>query len=81
LGWSWGYFWGTSIFDNFLERFWEQKGYPQGGIWGAKTEQKYIQNGGANLTAKKSPLGDILDRFGLDFLAVLGTNMLIFNLF
>ena len=38
--WSWGDFWDTSIFDVFLERFWEQKGCPKGGIWGAQTEQK-----------------------------------------
>ena len=36
-------FWGTSIFDYFLERFWEQKGCPKGGILGAKTEQKSIK--------------------------------------
>ena len=54
---------------------------PKGGILEAKTEQKSIQNRGANLTTKKSPLEIVLDQFGLDFLAVLGTNMLIFHWF
>ena len=76
-----GDFSGTSIFDIFWERFWEPKGYPKGGILGAKTEQKSIQNRGANLRAKKSPLGVVLDRFWLDFQSVLGSNMLIFHWF
>ena len=53
IGWSRGDFWGTSILDYFLERFWEQKGCPKGGILGAKTEQKSIKKRGANLRAKK----------------------------
>jgi hypothetical protein len=79
MGWSWGDFWGTSIFDDFWERFWEQKGYPTVGILEAKTEQKSIQNRGANLRTNISPHGVVLDRFGLNFQAVLGSKMLIFH--
>ena len=38
IGWSWGDFWGTSTLDYFLERFWERKGCPEGGMLGAQTE-------------------------------------------
>ena len=52
------------VFCDFLERFGEQKGCPEGGILGAKTEPKSIQSRGANLRAKKitswSRLGAIL---------------------
>ena len=65
--------------DYFLERFWEQKGYPKGGILGAKTEQKSIPNRGANLRAEKSLLGVVLVRFGVDFQGVLRSKMLIFH--
>ena len=65
--WSWGDFWDASIFHHFLERFWEQKGCPNGGILGAQTEQKSIKKRGANLRAKKSPLGVVLVRFWVDF--------------
>ena len=81
IWWSWNDFWGTSIFDYFLERFWEQKGCPKGGILGAKTEQKSIKKRGANLRAKKSPLGVVLVRFWVDFQGVLGSKMLIFHWF
>ena len=64
-----------------MERFWEQKGCPKGGIWGAKTEQKSIKKRGANLRANKSPLGVVLVRFWLDFQGVLGSKMLIFHWF
>ena len=67
IGWSWGDFLVTSIFDYFLERFWEQKACPRGGILGAQTEQKSIKKRGANLRAKKSPLGVVLVRFWVDF--------------
>ena len=63
---------GTSIFDDFLDRCWEQKGYPKGGILGAKTEPKSIQNRGRNLRAKKLCLGGDLGRFGVVLGAVLG---------
>ena len=76
-----GDFSGTSIFHIFLERFWEPKGYPKGGILGAKTEQKSIQNRGANLRAKKSPLGVVLVRFWVDVQGVLGSKILIFHCF
>ena len=69
------------FFDHFLERFWEQKGCPKGGILGAKTEQKSIKKRGANLRAKKSPLGVVLVRFWFDFQGVLGSNILIFHWF
>ena len=81
IGWSWGDFWSIFIFGDFLERFWEQKGCPKGGILGAKTEQKSIKKKGANLTAKKSPLGVVLVRFGVDFQSVLGSTMLICHWF
>ena len=77
IGWSWGDLWGTSIYYYFLERFREQKGCPKGRIWGAKTEQKSIKKRGANLRAKKSPLGVVLVRFGVDFQGVLGSKLLI----
>ena len=76
-----GHFRGTLIFINFLDGFSEQKGSPTGGILGGKTEQKSVQNRGANLRAEKSPLGVILGRFRLDFQAVLGSKILIFHLF
>ena len=41
--WSWGDFWGIRFLSDFLERFWEQKGCPKGGILGAKTEQKSMK--------------------------------------
>ena len=70
LGPSWGeigvvlgHFWSTLIFINFLESFWEQKGCRKGGILGGKMEPKSIQNRGANLRAKLSPLGVVLVRF------------------
>ena len=72
---------GHLIFYDFLERFWEQKGCPKGGILGAKTEQKSIKKRGANLRANKSPLGVVLVRFWVDFQGVLGSNMLIFHWF
>ena len=67
--------------DDFLERFWEQKGCSKGGIWGAKTEQKSMKKRGANSRAKKSPLGIVLVRFCVDFQGVLGSKILIFHLF
>ena len=81
IRWSWGDFWSTSIFDYFLERFWEQKGCPKGGILGAQMEQKLIKKRGANLRGKKSPLGVVLVRFWVDFHGVLGSKILIFHLF
>ena len=60
IGWSWGDFWVTSIFDYFLERFWEQKGCPKGGILGAKMDPKLIPKRGRNLRAQKLPLGSDL---------------------
>ena len=69
------------IFKYFFERFWKQKGYPKGGILGAKTEQKSIKKRGAHLRAKKSPLGVVLVRFWVDFQGVLGSKMLIFHWF
>ena len=61
--------------------FLSPKGCPKGGILGAKTEQKSIKKRGANLRAKKSPLGVVLVRFWVDFQGVLGSNMLIFHVF
>ena len=58
----------------------EAKLVPKGGILEAKTEQKSIQNRGANLRAKLSPLGVVLVRFWLDFHGVLGSKILIFSL-
>ena len=58
-----------------------QKGYPKGGILGAKMGQKSIQNRGVNLRAKKAPLGVVLDRFWLYFQSVLGSKILIFHVF
>ena len=81
IGWSWGDFWGTWMFDDFLKRFWKQKGYPKRGILGAKMEQKSIQNRGANLRAKKSPLGVVLVRFWVDFQGISESKMLIFHWF
>ena len=81
LGPSWGDLWVTSIFYNFLERFWEQKGSPKGGILGAKTDQKSIKKRGAHLRAKTSPLGVVLVRFGFDFQGTLGSKVLIFHWF
>ena len=74
-------FGALDFFNDFLERFWEQKGCPKGGIVGAKAEQKSIKKRGANLRAKKSPLGVVLVRFWVDFQGVLGSNMLIFHVF
>ena len=71
-------FGALDFFNDFLERFWEQKGCPKGGILGAKTEQKSIKKRGANSRAKKSPLGVVLVRFWVDFQGVLGSKMLIF---
>jgi hypothetical protein len=48
---------------------------------GAKTEQKSIKKRGANLRAKKSPLGVVLVRFWVDFQGVLESNTLIFQRF
>ena len=76
-----GHFRGTLIFINFLDGFSEQKGSPTGGILGGKTEQKSIQNRGANLRANLSPLGVVLDRNWLDFHSVLGSKILIFHWF
>ena len=81
IGWSRGDFWGTSVFDAFLDRFWRQKGCPKGGILGAQTEQKSIKKQSANLRAEKSPRGVVLVRFWLDFQGVLGSKMLIFHWF
>ncbi len=69
------------VLYDFLERFGEQKGCPEGGILGAKTEPKSIQYRGANLRAKKSPLGVVLVRFGVDFQGVSRSKMLIFHWF
>ena len=44
---------------------------------GAKTEQKLVKKRGANSIAKKSPLGVVLVRFGVDFQGVLGSKILI----
>ena len=74
-------FGALDFFHYFLERFWEQKGCPKGGILGAKTEQKSIKKRGANLRAKKSPLGVVLVRFWVDFQSVLGSKILIFHWF
>ena len=65
----------------FFYRFWEQKGSPKGGILGSKIERKSIQNRGANLQAKKSPLGVVLVRFWVDVQGVSGSKMLIFHWF
>ena len=76
------YFWDFLIvFNNsyLLERFWEHKECPKGRIWRAKTEQTSMKKRGANLRAKKSPLGVVLVRFGVDFQGVLGSTMLIFH--
>ena len=67
IGWSRGDFWGTSIFDNFWERFWGQKGCPKGGILGAQTEQNSIKKTRCKFKGEKvaswSRLGAILGRF------------------
>ena len=81
IGMALGHVRGTLIFINFLDGFSEQKGSPTGGILGGKTEQKSIQNRGANLRANLSPLGVVLDRNWLDFHSVLGSNMLSFHRF
>ena len=65
IGWSWGDFWVISILDDFLERFWEQKGCPKERFLGGKTEQKSIKKRGANLRASWSRLGSKLARFPL----------------
>ena len=74
-------FWALDFLNYFLARFWLQKGCPKGGIWGAKTEQKSIKKRGANLRAKKSPLGVVLVRFWVDFQGALGSKMMIFRWF
>ena len=51
---------GALSFDIFWDRFWVQKGRPEGGILGAQTEQKSIKKRGANLRAKEPPLGVVL---------------------
>ena len=60
-----GYFWVTSIFYNFFERFWEQKGCPKGGILGAKMEPESMPKRGRNSRKKKLPLKSDLGQFWL----------------
>ena len=57
LGRPWDDFSGTWIFDRFGGRFWEPKGCPRGGILGARTVPKSIQNRRRNFKAKKLFVG------------------------
>ena len=67
--------------EELQKAFWEQKGSRKGGILGTETQQKSIKKRGANLRAKKSPLGVVLVRFWVDFQGLLGSKLLIFHWF
>ena len=67
LGWSWGYFWGTLIFDDFFGMVLGAKRIPKrrhlGSQNGAKIDKKKRCKFKSEKVTSWSRLGAILDRF------------------
>ena len=80
----WGMFFKVLFFFDFCLFFGAILGatrVPKGMHFGSQNRAKIDQKRGANLRAKKSPLGVVLVRFCVDVQGVLGSKMLIFHCF
>ena len=78
LGRSWSDLGARLTFKTILINFSADFRCQKGGILAPKTDQKSIQNRGANLRRKKGPLGSDLERFQIILEGRLGTKIIDF---